>query len=237
MNLLLLYPDDFIATGEVTISDRRFEHLKKIIKAELGQTLAVGLLNGKCGTGKITHIDKSSATIAVTLEHNPPMPAEIILLLALPRPLMLKRILQTVTTMGVKDIHLFNSQRVEKSYWHSSDLDTAVLHHQMLLGLEQSGDTVLPTIYFHKQFKNFINNDLASIIKNKQTLLADIGDYPPCPANVSSPLALAIGPEGGFVDHEVEAFTEAGFQTIQLGKRPLRVEAAVCALLGRLLPL
>ena len=235
MNLLLLHPDDFSSATEVTISDRRFEHLKKIIKAEQGQTLAAGVLNGKCGTGKIIHIDKKSATLTVTLEQDPPAPTAITLLLALPRPLMLKRILQTVTAMGVKEIHLFNSQRVEKSYWNSSDLDETVLRHQLVLGLEQSGDTVLPNIYFHKHFKNFINNDLGGMTNNKQALLADIGTYPPCPSNLSSAAVLAIGPEGGFVDNEVQAFCAAGFQVVQLGARPLRVEAAVSALLGRLL--
>lgn len=237
MNLLLLHPDDFSTATEVTISDRRFEHLKKIIRAEQGQTIAVGALNGKCGTGKITHIDKRSATLTVTLERNPPSPSNITLLLALPRPLMLKRILQTVTAMGIKDIYLFNSQRVEKSYWHSSDLDKAVLQHQLVLGLEQSGDTVLPNIYFQKNFKNFIVQDLGNIIHNKQALLADIGDYPSCPANLSTATVLAVGPEGGFIDDEVHAFCSAGFQAVQLGPRPLRVEAAVTALLGRLLAL
>jgi 16S rRNA (uracil1498-N3)-methyltransferase len=237
VNLLLLHPGDFTTSSEVTISDRRFEHLKKIIKADLGQIIDAGLLNGKCGAAKITAIDKKSATLSVTLNQNPPAPAPITLILALPRPLMLKRILQTVTALGIKEIHLLDSQRVEKSYWNSSDLAEAVIHHQFLLGLEQSRDTVLPEIYFHKHFKSFIERDLAVIIKNRHALLADIGEHPPCPGNVHHPTVLAVGPEGGFIADEIAVFINAGFHAVHIGARPLRVEAAVAALLGRLLPL
>lgn len=237
MNLLLLHPDDFTSQSEVRIFDRRFEHLKKIIKVEVGQSVDAGLINGKIGSGEITSMDKKNITLAVKFDIDPPAPAPVTLLLALPRPLMLKRILQTVTSMGIKNIHLLNSRRVEKSYWNSSDMAEQVICQQLILGLEQARDTILPKIYLHKKLKEFIEHDLAGIISNQQALLAELGNFPPCPTNSRQATVLAVGPEGGFIADEVASFMQAGFQAVQIGKRPLRVEAAVTALLGRLLPL
>ncbi len=237
MNLLLLHANDFIKKNEVQLSDRRFDHLKKIIKPKIDQVLDVGLLNGKTGTGKVINIDSLSITLTVELTRHPPIATSLTLILALPRPLMLKRILQTITSMGIKQIHLINSQRVEKSYWNSSDLAESVIYNQLILGLEQARDTVLPEIFFHKNFKAFIEKNLPEIINGKQALLAHLGNYPPCPTNLQEPCVLTVGPEGGFIDHEVEQLVNAGFQTVQIGQRPLRVEAAVTALLGRLLPI
>jgi len=236
VNLLLLKPDDFFGENLAEISGRRFQHLKKILKVVTGQTLCVGALNGKIGVGTITKITSHSIHLSVYLESEPPSPAECSLIFALPRPLMLKRILQSVTSLGIKDIHLIQTDAVEKSYWSSSDLDTDTLAEQLLLGLEQGMDTLLPTLTLHRQFNTFCRDALPQIAANRCCLLAHPGDYPPCPANIDTPMTIAIGPEGGFTEKEVEAFSHNGFSKIQMGKRILRVETAVTALLGRLLP-
>ena len=43
-----------------------------------------------------------------------------------------------------------------------------------------------------------------------------------------------MGPEGGFVDYEVERLVELGFETVDLGPRILRVEPVIPMLVGRL---
>ena len=57
----------------------------------------------------------------------------------------------------------------------------------------------------------------------------------PCPVGpLSSPVTLAVGPEGGFIDYEIGKLCEAGFQPVTLGSRILRVETAIPVILGRL---
>jgi 16S rRNA (uracil1498-N3)-methyltransferase len=50
--------------------------------------------------------------------------------------------------------------------------------------------------------------------------------------NVATPLAthIAIGPEGGITDAEIATADAAGWQTVDLGTRILRVETAAVAL-------
>jgi hypothetical protein len=50
---------------------------------------------------------------------NRPRPLPLTVVLALPRPKMLRRILRALAEVGVKELHLINSYRVEKSYWQS----------------------------------------------------------------------------------------------------------------------
>lgn len=246
MNLLLLKPEDFYDENLARIQPgRRYKHLIKILQVTIDSRICAGILNGNTGYAIVTAITPDYIELRTALTEPPPEPNPITLVLALPRPLMLKRILQTVTSMGVKTIYLINSKRVEKSYWTSSDLATDVIEQQLLLGLEQARDTVLPQVHFEKRFKPFAEDRLPHLCPGKTALLAHPGDYPPCPdasVQTDSPnghqeIILAIGPEGGFIDYEVGLLTHAGLNPVQFGHRILRVEAAVSALLGRLTPL
>lgn len=237
MNLLLLKPSDFIDTDHVKITDRRLVHIVDVHRAQEGDSLRVGVLNGKIGSGQIQSLSKEAAIISVNLSLEPPKPIPLTLILSLPRPQMLKRTLQTLATMGVKDIHLINSNRVEKSFWQSPQLNDEAIEEQLILGLEQARDTLLPKITFHKRFRPFIEDNLENICSNAQRLVAHPSKNAlPCPINSQQDITLAIGPEGGFVDFEIEKFTEAGFEVVHLGERILRVETAVPVLLSRLFP-
>ena len=154
--------------------------------------------------------------------------------MALPRPKVFKRVLQSITAMGVKRIILTNSWRVDKSYWQSPLLTPENLHQQMLLGLEQARDTILPKIEIQQRFKPFVEDLLPTIVSGTCGFVAHPDAPRACPANSSGAVTLAIGPEGGFTHYEIEKLEEAGLQAVHLGPRPLRFETAVPALLGRL---
>ena len=156
------------------------------------------------------------------------------LLLALPRPKMLKRVLQTVAAMGVPRLVLLNSYRVEKSFWQTPFLEPEAIREQLLLGLEQARDTVLPEVSIEKRFKPFVEDRLPAISAGTLGLVGHPGPYPACPRAVEQHVTLAIGPEGGWIPYEVEKLAAAGLQPVQLGERILRVETAVPALLARL---
>lgn len=237
MNLILLYASDFIDPHHVRLSDRRFQHMRSVHRAEVGERFRVGVLNGMIGQGDIIAFSDRHVELHVRFDQAPPKPLPLQLIMALPRPKMLKRTLETVATLGVKDLWLINSYRVDKSYWSTPILRADKTREHLLLGLEQAGDTRLPRVHLRKRFKPFVEDELPAIARDTRALVAHPYEARPCPAPGSEPTTLAIGPEGGFIAYEVEKLREAGLEAIHLGPRILRVETAVPVLLSRLFPL
>ena len=234
MNLLLLEDADFLDACHVRLQGRRLQHLREVHRAEVGSMLRVGRIGGLMGQGQLLQLDAQQAELRVALDQPPPAKLPVTLLLALPRPKMLKRTLQTIAAMGVPRLVLLNSYRVEKSFWQTPFLDAQAIREQLLLGLEQARDTLLPEVHIEQRFKPFVEDRLPGLAAGTLGLLGHPGDYPACPRAVSGPVTLAIGPEGGWIPYEVTLLEQAGLQAVQLGPRILRVETAVPALLARL---
>lgn len=236
MNLLLLTPEDCPAPGRARLAGRRLRHVREVHRAVAGDELRVGLVGGLMGTGRITLLERDALEIEFTLEQAPPPKLPLTLLLALPRPKMLKRIFQVVAAMGVQRLVLMNSYRVEKSFWESPWLLPEAVREQLLLGLEQARDTVLPEVLLEPRFKPFVEDRLPDLCRQGVSLIAHPVAAEPCPVAIAAPATLAIGPEGGFIPYEVELLQAAGFRAVHLGPRILRVETAVTALVARLYP-
>lgn len=234
MNLLLLDDADFVAADRVILRDRRLIHMQEVHRAESGDRMRVGRLGGLMGEGHLLRLEANEAELQVSFEQPPPAKLPLTLLLALPRPKMLRRVLQTVAAMGVPRLVLLNSYRVEKSFWQTPFLDPEAVREQLVLGLEQARDTVLPEVIIEKRFKPFVEDRLPALAAGSLGLIGHPGPWPECPRALSEPVTLAIGPEGGWIPYEVDKLREAGLNPVQLGERILRVETAVTALLARL---
>jgi len=234
MNLILLCDDDFIAADRVRLDGRRLAHIAAVHRAEPGRALCVGRLNGRIGTGVVARIDACVVELEVALDRAPPAALPLRLVLALPRPKTLRRLLQAVAAMGVKDLTLINTWRVDKSYWGSPQLAPENLREQLFLGLEQGRDTMLPEVRLRSLFKPFVEDELADLSRDSRRLVAHPAAAATCPAPAAQPTTLVIGPEGGLIAYELDALAGAGFQAVSLGPRILRVEQAVPALLARL---
>ena len=108
------------------------------------------------------------------------------------------------------------------------------MSEQLILGLEQAKDTVLPEIHLRDRFKPFVEDEIATIIKGTSPLLAHPTADACCPFNVRKPVTLVVGPEGGFIPYEVELLQHYGFKAVTIGDRILRVEYAIPTIIGRL---
>ncbi len=236
MNLILLFEDDFVAPARVRLRDRRYSHIRAVQQPEEGETLRVGLLNGQIGSARVLKLDDQCIELETSLDLPPPAALPLTLIMALPRPKMLKRTLETIAAMGVKKLCLINSYRVDKSYWSSPLLGDDAIREHLLLGLEQAGDTQLPEVSLHKRFKPFAEDELPSIAADTRALVAHPYEASDCPPAALTPTTLAIGPEGGFIRYEVEKLQQAGLAPVHVGRRILRVETAVPVLLARLFP-
>ena len=242
MNLILLSPSDLIPnTSRVLLTGRRQAHVREVHRAAAGDVLIVGMENGKVGEGRILRLTAREVEMEVRFLSDPPAKIPVILCVALMRPPVFKRVLQTAATMGVEEIHVIHTQRVEKSFWQSTAIKGVSIQEQLVLGLEQARDTVIPGVMFHKRFKPFVEDVLPGLLKGRQGIVADpAGDLirghtlnskdelSVCPRKV-----LLVGPEGGFIPHEITKFRDAGCRVAGLGPRILRVETAVTSLLAR----
>ena len=235
MNLLLI-SEDQCNDPIVTVSGRQLEHLLSVQRAQVGDSVRIGRLNGLMGCGIIKTLNADLATLEINLDNPSPTAVPLTLILALPRPKMLRRTLQTIAAMGIKTLYLVNSSRVEKSFWQTPMLRPEALQEQLVLGLEQARDTIMPKIYLRKLFKPFVEDELGRIITGSRALVAHPATVVPCPIDCQTAVTLAVGPEGGFIPYEVEKLNEIGFESVHLGPRILRVENAVPALISRLFP-
>ncbi|MDG2046625.1 MAG: 16S rRNA (uracil(1498)-N(3))-methyltransferase [Halioglobus sp.] len=234
MNLILFTDSDRLESSKIVLRGRRLQHLRLVHHASTGDRLRVGEIDGLIGEGVILEINDEFASLAISLHQAPPEKLALRLVLALPRPKMLRRILRTIAELGVPELHLINSYRVEKSYWQSPVLKQDTVRDYLLQGLEQARDTQVPLVYQHRAFKPFVEDHLPAMIKGRHALLAHPGGQSVCPRHIDGNTLLIIGPEGGFIPYELNKVESAGCEVVSLGPRILRVETAVTSLIGRL---
>lgn len=234
MNLVLFSADDRVDDGCICLRDHRFRHLQAVLRSQPGDRIRVGELGGLVGDGEITSLDDERAIVRVHLSNPPPRKLPLVLVLSLPRPKMLRRILRTAAEMGVAELHLIHSYRVEKSYWQTPALSEDAVRGYLLEGLAQARDTVLPGVRIHRRFKPFVEDELPALGVDRKMTLLHPGPHRTFAAADNPPYLAVIGPEGGFIPYEVEHLQAAGCELATLGPRILRVESAVTTLLGRL---
>ncbi|HBI15271.1 MAG TPA: 16S rRNA (uracil(1498)-N(3))-methyltransferase [Desulfobulbaceae bacterium] len=238
MNILLFEPGELRRSLlSLPEQDRRVQHIVNVLGLAPGDDLRAGMLNGKMGTARILGLRNGTLEMEVSLTASPPKPSGIELILALPRPIMLQRILKQATVLGVSRFHLIRSQKVQKSYFQGSVLQAQNLRELLRQGLEQAVDTRLPEVCLHHRFRPFVE-DVVPTLKAASRLLAHPGAGPTLAElhggrPIGEPLLLALGPEGGWSEHEVGAFRDQGFTSFSLGPRILHVDTAALVLLAQ----
>jgi RsmE family RNA methyltransferase len=235
LNLILLEPSELSPDGTARLAGRRARHVREVLRCQAGETVAVGAIGGRAGTAVVLACDEAGITLRATLDRAPPPPSPVTLLLALPRPKILRKVLQGAAAMGVKRLLLLGSWKVEKAYWGSPLLEPAALREELLLGLEQGRDTVLPEVLLRRYFKPFVEDELEQLV-GPSRLLLDLAATAPL-ASLAPPasggVTLAIGPEGGWTSYEATQLERRGFRPTSLGPRPLRVDQAVPFAVGQ----
>ncbi|MEW6217928.1 MAG: 16S rRNA (uracil(1498)-N(3))-methyltransferase [Thermodesulfobacteriota bacterium] len=239
MNLVLIVADDFVAADQVLVTGRRARHLQEILAVAPGSRVRIGLVDGPLGEGLVVASGQAGVRLAVRFTGPPPPRPRIDLVLGLPRPLQLKRILFTVASLGVDRLFLLRAAGVEKSYLTASILQEDSVKEHLLQGLEQAMHTALPRVSVHPRFRPFVEDLLPDLLPAGGLGLvahpeAAAGLAEVAPPPLTCPVLLAVGPEGGWNPFELAAFAAAGFLAFSLGPRILRVETAVPVLLGQL---
>ncbi|MBN1499326.1 MAG: 16S rRNA (uracil(1498)-N(3))-methyltransferase [Spirochaetes bacterium] len=235
MNLLIINPDD-IEAGKAVIRDKkRISHITDVLKkTSPGDSIKAGILNAECGTAEIISIANDEMTVLFKPDSEPPTPLPLKLVIAVPRPKVFRRILQQGTALGIKEFHFMRTWKTDKSYLLSPELSEKKIYRDLIIGLEQAKDTILPDVFIHPLFKPFAEDELPEISDNTVKITAHPGGEEFSSDSTESAYTLAIGPEGGFTPYEIELLEKTGFSTVHLGSRILRVETALPYIAGRL---
>lgn len=236
MNVCLIRPQEYLSKTRFALSGARMHHVTDVLGLGTGETFSVGHINGLLGKATIESIAADTLVCEADCQHVPCVKPDIELIVALPRPKMLKRLIRTAAELGVRKLVLINTWKVEKSFWQSPFLAEAVIREQLLLGLEQAVDTVLPEVIIAKRFKPFVEDELPTLLTERDGWIAHPGVASACPTAENKPRTIVIGPEGGFTPYEVEKLTAAGCRPFHLGERILRVETAVTVCMARFSP-
>lgn len=254
MNCILLPAADITAPFAQIHDAAQIKHIREILGATVGDTLKIGQLEGKLGTAIIKQMSAEKIQLGdVKLTTAPPTKLDVTVILALPRPKVLRRLIIDMTALGVRDIILINSYRTQKSYWQSPLL--ARLDEFVLEGLQQGVDTIAPQVRLQKRFKPFVEDELASLITEAAIVAHPYSElsFDQCLTNLNSarneeapalngfsktsktvlPSVVCIGAEGGWIDYEIELLTTHGCESVNISKRILRTEAAVNVILGQ----
>lgn len=258
MNLILLQRGEVDERGRACVLDHRAEHIREVLRANPGDEIRVGLVDGPLGEAMLLTVDAITVEMECTFEPKPPPRPLVDLLLALPRPKVMKRLWAQLAALGVGRILLTNAARVERNYFDTHVIDPAFFTPLLLEGLQQARDTWLPVVSIHKRFKPLVEDELDALCPPPMRLVADprsrngvdaairriARDWPRGPSVRIGPpetplyeptdrrLLLAVGPEGGWVPFELDLLRAHGFRAIGLGERALRSDTACVALLA-----
>ena len=229
----ILFESSEIADGVATCSDARAEHILAVLHGEVGQTLKTGELDGSIGTGEIVSIE--GRTVAVKVSHTEEsLRPWCDLVLAPPRPRVMKRLLPQLASLGVGTIVLVGAKKVEKDFWGATLLKEENYRPLLVDGLMQAGTSVVPRMETRRNFRRFVGDELDSLFPTANRVVGHPGGAPNAPAQRPGRLLLAVGPEGGWTDDEVSLLESQGFSRYSLGSRILRTDTALVALLARL---
>ena len=254
----ILFEKDEIVDGLATFGGERAEHVMNVLHGEVGQILKTGEIDGLVGTSVITAISRlpspvSSPSITVSCSHTErSIVPWVDLILAPPRPRVMKRLLPQLAALGVGRIFLVGAKKVEKDFWGATLLKEENYRPLLVDGLMQAGTSMLPQLETRRNFRKFVKEEVDGLWPSAMRIVAHPygADSTRIFANVANvresfasirgdsrfaAVLLAVGPEGGWTDEEVALLEEHGFSRYSLGARILKTDTATVVLLGQLM--
>jgi RsmE family RNA methyltransferase len=237
VNIVLLAREDVGPDGMARLADARARHLNDVLHAAPGQDVRVGIVDGPLGIGTVTMVGDALVELRCAFDATiPPRPA-IDLLLALPRPKVMRRLWAQLAALGVGRIMLTNAERVERHYFDAHILAPEIYTPLLIEGLQQARDTRVPRVTIARRFKPFVEDELDGLCPDTVRIVLHPGSDVPLgdlarAATGAMRLLLAIGPEGGWNDFELALLRAHGFAEAGMGPRTLRTDTACIAALA-----
>jgi 16S rRNA (uracil1498-N3)-methyltransferase len=236
VNIVLFEQSEIGEFGRVNASGARAKHLLNVLKAPPGHQVRVGIIDGPMGIGTVTAVGTDSVTLDCVFDAAVPERPRVDLLLAVPRPKVLRRLWAQLSALGVGQVILTNAEKVERDYFDSHVMQDEGFRPLLIEGLQQARDTRLPLVSIHKRFTVLVEDDLDRLFPAGHRLVAHPGSGRSF-RSALSPAAtdrvlVAIGPEGGWNGFELALLEAHGFVRAGLGSRTLTTTTACIATLS-----
>ncbi len=235
MNLVLVDEHELGEGGEFRLLGLRAEHVRTVIKAVPGQQLRAGIVRGPLGTAVVQQVEKEYCRLRLDISGTPATRPKQDLVIALPRPKAVPRVVELAAAMGVGRIDFVNAWRVDKSYFCSARLGDESLAEAARRGCEQGGHTWLPDIKIHRRFMEYCaslpaEDDRSRLVAHPSggAMVTEMKDV------LEARVLLAVGPEGGWLERELSTLRDLAFRSLRLSERILRSEAAIVAGLAQI---
>jgi 16S rRNA (uracil1498-N3)-methyltransferase len=236
MRIPRFYVPQPVAVGqEFTLPDTTFRHAVQVLRLGVGEPLI--LFNGEGGEylAQMSNISKRSASVLIDsfTAIDTESPIHLTLVQAVIKPDKMDFALQKAVELGANTIQPLITQRSVVRIG-KEQVDKKLQHWEgiVVAACEQSGRTRMPAVQAPLTLERWLETPFAGT-----RLILAPGNFPrinALPADLPTPIALLIGPEGGFTDEEVETCVQAGVMPVSLGPRILRAETASSAALALL---
>jgi len=197
-------------------------HVARVLRLKAGDALAV--FDGRGGeweaTIEVSSRDRVSVVVGAVRAGDVEPGLRVIVFQSLTRPEKIEWVLQKGTEIGVSAFRLIASHRVEAP--SPSPARLARYERIVMEACKQCGRRVLPALAVSPLAPP--GEGVVAIILAHAAGVASLG------AVLAGPKArevwLAVGPEGGFSEGEIEAAVSSGWRRASLGPRVLRTETA-----------
>jgi 16S rRNA (uracil1498-N3)-methyltransferase len=219
------------------LTPKQQHYLQRVLRMVKGDRFVA--MDG-CGQSWLAEIVDNSAKIIESISTSTELPVAITLLSALPKGNSFDEVVRSCTELGVTtfipaiaDRTLLKPSPNKLDRWRKIATEAAEQSERQIL------PAILEPINFTEAIKTVVNSEADRYICVAR------GDRPylwTCLSqHRSNQIAIAIGPEGGWTDSEIEVAIAVGFQPVSLGRRILRavtapiaaVSLAVAAVEGR----
>ncbi len=218
--------DEFSADRAALVGEHA-DHLVRVLRVRVGQQFDIAT-DSTVRRGKIVSVDGGRVEFDLGEEVSSQALAEITLALSIFKFDRMEWAIEKCTELGVSRIIPLIARRTDAHLAAASAKRVERWQRIALQASEQSRRTVPPQIAAPVKLAEILNLQAGLRIvlseSEDRTLLRDA-----VKSNPADGVLLAIGPEGGWADDELQSFQQAGWTSASLGNTILRAETAAIA--------
>jgi 16S rRNA (uracil1498-N3)-methyltransferase len=223
------YVNSDLAPGPVALRGPEAHHLAVVRRIRAGEAVCLFNGDGKEYPARVVEVTRREVAVEVLAVESPAreLPFSLHLAVPLPKGDRAQFLVEKATELGVAVLSILDTER---SVVQPREAKREKLERHVIEASKQCGRNVLMRIEPPRSWRDFLGDTHPS----KRKILAHPGSPARSALTGTGDVVAAVGPEGGFTDQEVEQALAAGWQTIDLGPRILRVETAALVLAARL---